>query len=305
MDSRDVADAVLAGAGLASSGELCAAGVHRNWIRRQVRAGRLQEPLPGVVALDGLDWTLPNRIAAALLFAGLDAAVDHRTAAHLWELAPEPATDEPIRVAIPHGRWAKVHRSVVVRQRQREPALQLGGFPVVPPAEALIAMAADTEPDRVRLAALEAHRRELLVPENLLRAPTTSLPLLRQIVAEARAGAISGGEAKYWRLLKQAGLPLPELNARLLTARGPFWVDALWRELRLGVEVDGRSVHTQTDAFEADRQRQNAIHLVAVVLLRFTVAQVLGDGPSVVAETRSALRARTLELGLPLSKSLR
>lgn len=158
-------------------------------------------------------------------------------------------------------------------------------------------MARDEDADRLRLATFDAIRRRLIVPEDLGGGPTAGRAILRQLREEAVAGAAAGGEAKYWRLLKDARLPLPQLNAEVFTGRGRYFVDALWRELGLGAEIDGRSVHGQAHAFEADRARQNAIQTAGIVLIRFPVSQVLGDPDGVVRETRAALDARAAALG--------
>lgn len=76
-------------------------------------------------------------------------------------------------------------------------------------------------------------------------------------------------------------------------------LDGLWRRLGLGVEIDGRSMHAQAHAFEADRERQNRLHIAEMMLIRFPVSLVLGDGPRVVRGTEAALRTRAAELGLP------
>lgn len=245
--------------GLASRQRLITAGVHRNWIGRQVAAGRLWEPAPGVLSLPDHGHTLRDRLRVALFHAGPDAALTHHTAAYLWGLAERPGALEPIRVAVPHGHWAPAdYRNLItVRQRVQRTGYHRLDLPVVPADEAVIAMAADLSIDDVRLAALEAVRLGLVNAEDLLRGPTSVRPTTRLLAEEARAGALSGGEAKYWRLLKDAGLPLPRLNAELITRLGRFRIDALWHHLRLGAEIDGRSVHAKEHAFEADRARQN------------------------------------------------
>lgn len=307
VTSREAAQRILTHTGIATRRALLSAGVHRRWLERRVAGGELIELLPGVLAGPDIAQTLHLRIHAALLFAGPDAAASHRTAAYLWGLGPAPTIRDPIHVAIPHGRGQRDPGTplVVVHQRHRDPVMLRQGWPVVPVPETLAMMAPDTPEDDLRMIAMEAIRLGLIVPDDLREARwRRSSRLLGLLAEEADAGAVAGGEAKYWRLLKTARLhPMPHLNAAVHTPRGCFFVDALWRDLGLGAEIDGRSVHALQHAFEADRARQNALHTSGIMLIRFPVSQVLGDGPTVVHETLEALRSRALELGRPLPRT--
>lgn len=106
----------------------------------------------------------------------------------------------------------------------------------------------------------------------------------------AAAGAASGGEAVYWRLIVDSGLPVPQLNVPFTTERGNYVLDAWWRDWDLAAEIDGRRHHV--DAFEADRVRQNELHAAGLLLIRFPVAQVLGDPQEVLRITELALSQR-------------
>jgi very-short-patch-repair endonuclease len=61
----------------------------------------------------------------------------------------------------------------------------------------------------------------------------------------------SQAERRLLVLVRRAGLPLPETNVRVLGHE----VDALWRDERLIVEVDGFDSHGTRAAFELDRRR--------------------------------------------------
>lgn len=290
------------GDGLAHRRDLVAAGVHRNWIAREIKAGRLFQPLPGVLSRRDDAWDLMPRLRAALLFAGRDAALAHRTALAAWQLTRPPGPGEAIHVAVPHGTLPRVPRSadLIVHQRLRGPAAYRSGLPVVPVPEALRALAVDSPISEVRLLAFDALSSRMVLPADLIEGASRRVSaVMRLIVEEAHAGALSGGEATYWRLIKDAGLPLPELNAWCPTPEGGYMVDALWRRLLLAAEIDGRSVHAQEHAFEADRERQNRLHISGLVLIRFPVSMVLNQGPRVVRDTRDALRSRADQLGVP------
>jgi hypothetical protein len=71
-----------------------------------------------------------------------------------------------------------------------------------------------------------------------------------------------------------AGLPAPEVNARILGHE----VDFLWRDEGLVVEVDGFQFHSTRAAFERDRQRDAELQGAGLRVLRVTWRQVV-DAP--------------------------
>lgn len=119
---------------------------------------------------------------------------------------------------------------------------------------------------------------------------------LTLVCEELYAGAVSGPECAFWRGVVQAALPVPELNVAVETDEGVRFVDGLWRRHRLGVEIDGRSVHAQARAFDKDA-RQNQIQLQQLVLMRFTGNQVYTELDVVLTVVESFLRSRAAELG--------
>lgn len=100
----------------------------------------------------------------------------------------------------------------------------------------------------------------------------------------------------FWRGVYNAQMPLPELNAPVLTRAGIRHPDGLWRPPRLGFEIDGRAFHSRVEDFERDPVRINAIQAEGIVLLRFTAARVFRDLDAVLRETEEALRMRCREL---------
>ena len=61
--------------------------------------------------------------------------------------------------------------------------------------------------------------------------------------------------------------------------------------LKVAIEVDGRAFHSDTSAFERDRERQNMLALRGWLVLRFTWERLVNDPEGVVAETVAALTA--------------
>lgn len=151
------------------------------------------------------------------------------------------------------------------------------------------------DPDALRFPALQAVMQRLVTPAELgdpVGVPRRALGVMRMIAEEAAAGAESGGESKYWRLLKQSRLPTPELRAWIETHRGPKRVDAYWADFDLAAEIDSREFHGAMPAFERDLVRQNAVHAQGTLLIRFSVRQVMVDPGRVLEDTELYLRAR-------------
>jgi hypothetical protein len=59
-------------------------------------------------------------------------------------------------------------------------------------------------------------------------------------------------EQRFLVLCEGAGLPVPEVNPTIAGIE----VDALWREQRLVVELDGHQAHSYPAAAERDRDRE-------------------------------------------------
>ena len=55
---------------------------------------------------------------------------------------------------------------------------------------------------------------------------------------------------------------MPQFNAAVLTCDGIEYLDALWRYVNKGLEVDGRPFHFDAGAWAADLAGQNAIQLL-------------------------------------------
>jgi very-short-patch-repair endonuclease len=66
-------------------------------------------------------------------------------------------------------------------------------------------------------------------------------------------------EAKLLPLLTEAGLPIPQTNAKLRLAGKVYEIDFLWREQKLVVETDGGRFHNNPAAGERDSERNHAL----------------------------------------------
>ena len=229
---------------------------------------------------------------AATLYAGPRAAVSHASAAELWGVI---SGRDRVVVTVPNGQHPPSTPEVWVRQSSRPFRMHwVRGLPVTPPARSVLDAALDLrrlrDVETVLGRALQIRRVTVdeLVAE-LQVAPSGGSLLPRQAMAGLAAGSHAASESELWRLLGAAGIPLPELNAPVITASGVKWVDGLWRDLAKGVEVDGQAFHLGPLAWQADLRRQNAIQSTGIVLLRISAGRLWAEPSAVVAEIRAFL----------------
>ena len=69
-------------------------------------------------------------------------------------------------------------------------------------------------------------------------------------------------------------------------------VDALWRDARLIVELDGYAAHGTPAKIEQDRRRELALRTRGYAVLRYTWAQVTQNPDQVLSDLRAALADR-------------
>ena len=108
----------------------------------------------------------------------------------------------------------------------------------------------------------------------LRKAMETQLPEL--------ARTFSVLEERFLALVDEAGLPLPEVNARV----AGMMVDCVWRKQRLIVELDGHETHVRVAAIETDRQREMRLRRAGYRVIRYTWHQITRQPELVVAELR-------------------
>jgi very-short-patch-repair endonuclease len=124
--------------------------------------------------------------------------------------------------------------------------------------------------------------------EIVLRRMPSSIPrrqLIVRTVADVSGGAHSLGELDLIALCRSEGLPSPTRQHR----RDGRYLDAVWREWGVWVEVDGAH-HMSADQWWDDMARHNELVRRNEVLLRFP-AWMVRDRPTEVADRiRRALR---------------
>jgi Protein of unknown function (DUF559) len=171
-------------------------------------------------------------------------------------------------------RGIRLHRSrcLDARDTTRHEAI-----PVTTVARTLLDLAATVPPHRLERALAQAQRLRLY-DHHAITGVIARCNGHRGTGALARATArhdpkwtSNDYEAWFLRLVREAGLPEPMVNATLTAPDHPrLEPDFCWPAHRLIVETDGWDTHRTRAAFEADRRRDAALTAHGWRVLRFT-----------------------------------
>jgi predicted transcriptional regulator of viral defense system len=282
--------------GVVTSRQLVALGWSRESISRMVRTGRLHRLHQGVYAVGHPAISEHGRGMAAVLAYGDGSVLSHWSGAWLWGLIP--VLGKTIDVTVPtvghrrrgirrHSASGLLARDTDVLARIPVTTLPMTMLGVAPKARSLGGM----------LGRAERHDDfDLRAFDDLLQrsAGMPGVAPLRRAVEEFRRPAFSrsGLERRFLALVAEAGLPLPSTNFAI----AGYELDAYWRELRFGVELDTYEYHRGQRSFEADRERQEELKLAGIELVRITDRRIDTDPGGVQRRLRLHLERRWREL---------
>jgi hypothetical protein len=253
------------------------AGVEPYTMRNRVRSGRWQRLQRGVYATFSGEPTRETVLWAALLRAGPGAVLSHQTAAERHGLIDEPspvititvpASRHPAQVKLP---GVVIHRSNAIL-RTRHPVMLppctrvedtvldlIQAARTFDDAYAWICRAIGrrrTTADRIRLA-MDARKKMRWRRETALA------------LGDAEDGALSVLEYRYVRRVERPhGLPAARRQARVRQRTGNRYLDNLYEEYGVCVELDGTSAHPADEQWR-DKRRDNANTIGGLVTLRF------------------------------------
>jgi very-short-patch-repair endonuclease len=280
--------------GVVARWQLLAAGVGRRAIDQRM-GRRLYRIHRGVYAVGYPASGIERRWMAAVLAAGQNAVLSHRSAAQLWGLVPR--NNHPAEVTRPtyfrSDPPIRAHRSSL-RDDERT---VVEGISVTTVPRTVLDLAAVGSRREVERALNEVEVRGLTdplsIPDLLARYPgrrgTATLRELLREGAEAAGPTRNDFEEFFVPLLDSHGLPRPRFNADVCVAGRFFSADCLWRRERLIVELDGRAVHGTRLAFENDRERDRLLMVDGWRVMRVTWRQLRDQAPAIASDLRRAL----------------
>ncbi len=286
--------------GVVSLDDLAGLGLSASAIRSRVGSGRLQRVHRGVFAVGPVALTRRGRFMAAVLACSPSAALGYRCACELRELLPRRG--QLIDVITQNRRarrrdGIRVHTSATLAPHD---VTLVDNIPCTSLARTLLDIAEDGPRRDVERALDRAEQQEILdmraIDDVLERSNgRRGAKLLRAVLAEYRVGSTltrSELEEAFIVICRAAGLPPDAVNAWIaFPDGGGAEADFLWRDQRLIVEVDGRSVHATRRAFQSDRRRDQRLMLLGWRVVRFTWQQVKFE-PAYVATTLRGLLGR-------------
>lgn len=258
--------------GWSPRGQLIALGLTRDAIDGRVARCVLLPLYRGVYALGHKALSIRGRWMAAVLAGGPDAVLSHRDAAALWGVRRVSGT----RIDVTAPKRSRAPRGITLHRAKLAPEDRTtrDNISTTRLARTFLDLAALSRLDAVVRALEEAERLRLIdmrqVDATLQRANghPGSGKLTQAIKAyEPRhLRTRSDLERAFVQLCANAGLPKPQVNARL----GAYEVDALWPEQRLIVELDAYRTHGSRRSFENDRIRDATLLAAGYRTLRVT-----------------------------------
>lgn len=271
---------------IVSADQLYPRGISKRAIEWRVLAGRMHVVFRGVYSFGCGELPPLAREQAALLAVGERAFLSYGTAAGIWGLLP--AMPHVVEVTVV-GRYRAssdgihVHRIKAIDKRE---VRRHEGLWVSSPARAALEIAATVSEYQLTRAIDEGLARRLFTPEELdevlaRNRPCRGAARLAAILGDPAATAVSRSrrEKALLRLIRDAGLPMPETNVPF----GRFELDFFWRSEGLVVEVDGETFHRGPGVFRRDREKALAVRAAGLEMLRFTGDHVLKRQPMVLA----------------------
>jgi len=274
--------------GYVTRAQLLDLGLGRRLIAHRLHTGRLIRVHYGVYAVGHEPASAVDRAYAALLACGPGALLSHASAAALWGVFER--WWEPFEAMVPTGRrrpGIRIHRATVDRKDVRRHL----GIRVTSPARTIFDIAPRLTDKALTRAVNELRIERRLQLEHLaeLVARLPRHPGARRVkplIESPKGPTRSELEDAFVAFTERFGLPQPELNARV----AGYEVDALFREQRVIVELDGYQFHGTRQAFEKDRERDAATLAAGFVTVRITWER-LTESPEKEADRLNAIIA--------------
>ncbi|MGB7981045.1 MAG: DUF559 domain-containing protein [Candidatus Nanopelagicales bacterium] len=115
---------------------------------------------------------------------------------------------------------------------------------------------------------------------------------LLEVVPLADPRRESALESLSYGRMRQAGLPLPDLQVPISTSVGTVYPDFLWADYMLIGEADGLSKYDAPDSLAREKIRQQALEELGFQVIRWTSDEMRLRPGAVLGRIRAALEAR-------------
>jgi hypothetical protein len=263
-------------------GQLLAAGLSREAVKKRVRKGTLHREHRGVYRVDHRAPSIEARFMAAVLACGKGAVLSGLAAAFIYGLIKgAPPAPEVISVAYRRAAGVVTHR---VRHLARRDVSFYRAIPITTVPRTLVDLATTLSLDALARACHEAEvlhgTNAAAVDAALARRPNAhGAAKLHEIFRGEVRIVLSKLERDFVTLVRSARLPLPRTNR---PASGRY-VDCRWPEHRVTVELDSYRYHHTRHAWEQDRRREREARARGDEFRRYTYRDVSDDRALVLA----------------------
>jgi very-short-patch-repair endonuclease len=284
--------------GVVTLEELRALGLGQDAVDYRARSGKLHRRYTGVFAVGRPDLRLEGEFLAAVLACGPSAVLSHRSAARLWGL--RGGGTHRIDVTAPRGVRPKpglrIHRPLLPLDAIDK--IERDGVPVTAVARTLLDCADPRARVDVGRLLHEASVQEVLdareVWNVLARCPGApgARALERAMREELPPFTRSGLEREVVRLLRDARLPKPRVNAHVWVGDELLEVDFFWPDLGVIVETDGSRYHSTRWRRRKDAEKTARLVAAGYTVVRVTDVEVAGTPEAVVARIAATLGLR-------------
>jgi hypothetical protein len=277
-------------------------------VLRELRRGRLTEPVKGVLVIVGTPASFRQRLAVATL-AGGGTVASHRSAALLHGF--DGITSAPVEVTVRRGRYPSIDGVVVHRASPLDDrdVVTVHGLAVTSVARTLCDLGAVLRQDDVercvdgalRTGTTERSLRETL--DRVRRPGPSGTATLDRVLSDPRR---TGGVPESWfeRLVRRA-LSAPDLPPVVLqhVLRGPSGqvvarFDAAIPQWRIGVEAHSAAWHDRPGRVWRDLERDNDVKAVGwtVVYVTWSLARRPDDVLDLIRRTHANWQLRAAEM---------
>jgi very-short-patch-repair endonuclease len=289
-------DAIVANQqGVIRRDQAVAAGLTLSRIDDLIRRGKWVRILPRVYLVGGGSSSVAVRLRACWLWAGDQSAITGAAAAWWWGLTTQAPSC--ISVVIP-----------MTTRRDPQPGIRVVRGTVDPLdvdfqdwvrlttiAKTCLDLARMGEPDRLEVALRLRRSTPAKLEASLQRGRgRRGQVLARRAVVEAGSNPWSSAERLAHRHLQRAGIKGWTANPPIHLRGGIRYPDIAVEDIKLAIEIDGRSHHDNSLAFERDRERRNEFVRDGWTVLQFTW-KVISEQPEKfvtdIADTIDVLRS--------------
>lgn len=282
--------------GVISRAQALKCGMSSDAVDRLLGAGRWLSLRRGVYSVYTGEPSRDAALWAVVLLAGQGAALSHQTAAELFKITDQPSS--LIHVTIPHSRRMSPAAGVVIHRSSR--VAQAVHPTLLPPRTRVEETVLDLAEQAAGFDAAfgvvsAASQRRLTTCDRVGEAMSRRKKMRWRAELGEALGLIGTGvhsllEYRYVRLVERAhGLPRLTRQAKIVTGGPNRYLDNLYRDYKLCVELDGQQAHPDDQRWR-DLRRVNTLTELGMTVLRYGWTDVDRRPCQTAAQVASVLR---------------